>query len=260
MKREFFRLAVTVLTSWRSLRNILFVTIISAAFSVLVGNLILPLFVDFDLVGPQKARSAIMITTVLSGGIPLFATPVTVLVFEVAMQQLKQSQAALVEMAQSDFLTGLLNRHGFYEKGGELVRTARTRRQPVAMMILDIDHFKKVNDRFGHGGGDAAIRHIATLISRFSEAGIAARIGGEEFAVLLPGVPIREALAIAENIRAACEWSSLDYDGSRIAMTISVGTAVDAHDEIELENLLKRADLALYRAKDSGRNQIASAA
>jgi diguanylate cyclase (GGDEF)-like protein/PAS domain S-box-containing protein len=157
----------------------------------------------------------------------------------------------------SDHLTGVANRRAFFE-AAELELT-RNRRQPrpTSLILLDADHFKRINDRHGHPGGDAVLRQLGQLLtSTFRQVDVVARVGGEEFAVLLPSCGLEDALSVAERLRAQVARQSLGFDGAHIEYTISAGVAACEGESLDLEALMKRADKALYAAKAGGRNRV----
>ncbi|GIX38581.1 MAG: hypothetical protein KatS3mg128_1072 [Silanimonas sp.] len=149
-----------------------------------------------------------------------------------------------------DALTRLASRHAFFEQARAIPEGT-----VLALLMVDIDHFKAINDRFGHAGGDAALAHAGQIFRTALPAGrLAARLGGEEFAVLLPGAGMEEALALAETLRAtaaARPWRA--DDGEPVPVQFSIGVASGREG---LEALLRRADAALYRAKAEGRNRV----
>jgi diguanylate cyclase (GGDEF)-like protein/PAS domain S-box-containing protein len=158
-----------------------------------------------------------------------------------------------------DHLTGIANRRTFFEDAE--VELARWRRipRPVALLMLDADHFKGINDRYGHAAGDAVLRDLAlTLRASFREIDLIARVGGEEFAVLLPSASIDLALTVAQRLMARLAQRVVDVDGVRISYTVSGGIAAMEQGVSGLDELMKRADAALYAAKKAGRNQIVS--
>ncbi len=171
-------------------------------------------------------------------------------------QSSTQIEALRAEL--EDARTGLSNRRAFDERLGRLAREAAASGQPLALILIDIDHFKSVNDRFGHPVGDALLRRTAsTLNATLREHGRAARFGGEEFAVLLPGTGSDEALEMAESLRRAVAAQSfaLRTSGTRLGnVTVSLGVAMLRPGEDEA-GLTERADAALYRAKQEGRNR-----
>jgi diguanylate cyclase (GGDEF)-like protein/PAS domain S-box-containing protein len=156
-----------------------------------------------------------------------------------------------------DHLTGIANRRTFFEATErELARRRRSPRE-LSLILFDADHFKQVNDTHGHPAGDAVLKHFASVLSQtFRQVDVVARIGGEEFAALLPSTGQPGALVVAERLRAAIESASVIFDGACIRYTVSAGIAVMDDSLGGLDELLKRADHALYAAKAGGRNRI----
>jgi diguanylate cyclase len=170
--------------------------------------------------------------------------------------ELKREKARAEELARTDVLTSLANRRAFYEQAERLMGALAGNGRPASALMFDIDRFKAINDSHGHAGGDAAIRAVAAVIrDNRGESGVAARLGGEEFVLLLPGAPPAAAGAIAERVRMVVETLAVEHAGRRIGVTISAGVTALAAGE-DLEDWLGRADAALYRAKDSGRNCV----
>lgn len=175
--------------------------------------------------------------------------------FLTEITQRKADEARLRRLATTDPLTGLSNRRHFFERGAQELRRAARYRRPLALLMLDIDHFKSVNDRYGHEAGDAVLRDLAErLRAGLRTSDLAGRIGGEEFAVLLPETTAEQAELLAERLRAAIAADPLGPD---LGITVSLGVAlaVPASEET-LDPVLRRADAALYRAKAGGRNQV----
>ncbi|HUL04406.1 MAG TPA: GGDEF domain-containing protein [Gemmatimonadales bacterium] len=153
-----------------------------------------------------------------------------------------------------DQLTGLPNRREFERQ--------RSRKQaaPVTLIFLDLDRFKVLNDTLGHAAGDAALRHVAGLLqAAIRDQDIAARIGGEEFAVWMPQTPLAEGMEVAERIRRAVETTQWRWDGTPRPLTLSCGVATCPDSVAEAANLPSAADAALYRAKQAGRNRVEKA-
>ena len=162
----------------------------------------------------------------------------------------------LVHRAAVDDLTGVFNRRAFNQIAEvELARADRSHIWP-ALLVLDLDHFKSVNDRFGHAAGDEVLRRFGALIKSCTRAGdIAARMGGEEFAALLPSTDLARATSVAERIRTALEAEIFVVEGQRFSITTSIGlTIILPQDTLHCAFL--RADAALYAAKDAGRNRV----
>jgi diguanylate cyclase (GGDEF)-like protein len=170
--------------------------------------------------------------------------------------ELRQEKARAELLAQTDFLTGLDNRRAFYEQGERLLRSLELSGRPAAVAMFDIDHFKAINDRYGHAGGDVAIRAVADLIrSQLRPGDLAARLGGEEFALLLPDTTVAEAMDVAERVRVACAALAIAYECHHIGFTTSAGVAA-LNAGNTLDGWIAHADAALYRAKQGGRNRV----
>ncbi len=163
----------------------------------------------------------------------------------------------LRSQAQTDELTGAFSRRAMRELAPELLARNGAAGRSVATLMVDIDHFKRVNDHHGHLGGDAVLRRAADLLrANLRGDSVLTRYGGEEFVVLLPVTGLEEARAVAERLRKAFESDRCEFEGAQIAITISAGLALLAPGE-PLEAALSRADAALYRAKNGGRNRVA---
>jgi len=165
-------------------------------------------------------------------------------------------RSSLDELASVDSLTGVFNRRHFLSLAtNEYERAARYER-PLSLLLLDIDHFKKVNDTFGHHGGDAVIRQLGRLCRiQCREVDITARLGGEEFAMLLPETGIDETFVLAERLRQVVESLPIPYDHHEIRITVSIGISARRPQE-GLDLMMKRADEALYASKRAGRNLV----
>lgn len=162
----------------------------------------------------------------------------------------------LALLATTDDLTGLVNRRAFFDQSEAARLFALRLRKPMALMMLDIDHFKQINDRYGHGVGDDALRvFAATARGTLREHDIMGRLGGEEFAIALPGTDLDGAVQAAERLRAAVIHSPLVTAEGEHTMTVSVGVVVLDPNEA-LTAALARADHALYAAKTGGRNRV----
>lgn len=167
----------------------------------------------------------------------------------------------LLEQTRTDTLTGLANYRSFSAAlDHELERTQRSG-QPTALIMIDIDHFKKVNDTLGHEVGNRALIHIANIIEQsVRKLDIACRYGGEEFAVILPDTGLHAARQVAERIRASIETSPLDVDHDTLRPTASLGIATYRLDhQPTAEALVEEADSFLYQAKQGGRNRVCHA-
>lgn len=174
------------------------------------------------------------------------------------IDQQKAMEAALQRLAVTDPLTGAANRRRLFEQGeSEILRTRRTG-EPTAMLMLDIDHFKQINDAHGHPAGDAVIRALATEATKMVRAiDTVGRFGGEEFAILLPLTGTPGAIDIAERLRASVAALAMTWQQEVISFTVSIGVAVATTSTADFDELVTMADTALYRAKNAGRNRVA---
>lgn len=155
-----------------------------------------------------------------------------------------------------DDLTGLYNRRYFFNTAEPVFEKCKSVSAPVSLMILDLDHFKDINDNYGHSVGDAALVAFASsLSSHLRKTDIAARIGGEEFAILLPYTELQDAVNIANRMRENIESLIVKVDDVSLTFTVSIGVAALSADVDTLDSLMRAADHALYRAKDNGRNR-----
>lgn len=160
-------------------------------------------------------------------------------------------------LASYDSLTGLLSRHAFFDTTNNYVSLAKRECIPFSVMIIDLDNFKKINDRYGHPAGDAVLRLFASVVNSVARrSDIIGRVGGEEFAMVLPSTAATEATEFAQRLHEAVNKAVLKYNGSAIRYTVSVGLAEFSTDsKHSVDDLLAQADVALYKAKQAGRNQ-----
>lgn len=169
----------------------------------------------------------------------------------------RKLQEQLLQQATTDGLTGLVNRRQFTELLQRACSRAGTAPLPTAVLMLDIDHFKAINDRHGHAAGDAVLVHLAGLLrEHLRDIDVVARIGGEEFAALLPSTDFAGAMDAAERLREKIAGTAVVTEGKHIPFTISIGVSLIARPEPDAGAALKRADQALYAAKQAGRNCV----
>jgi diguanylate cyclase (GGDEF)-like protein len=178
--------------------------------------------------------------------------------FNTMAQELAREHQALQNLSVRDPLTGLFNHREFYRLLAEELERARRYRHPLSLLMLDLDFFKRVNDTYGHQAGDHALMTVTGLIAgELRRVDEVARYGGEEFAVILPETPGSEAMALAERIRQAVAAKPLAINKTEeVSLTVSIGLAVFAEDAKTVDDLVKKADDALYRAKQEGRNRV----
>jgi two-component system cell cycle response regulator len=172
--------------------------------------------------------------------------------------KLLDSNRKLEELTVTDPLTQLRNRRAFEQELATQFERARRYGRALSLIMVDIDHFKSINDTYGHPAGDAVLQELARILERDTRSSdLVARLGGEEFAVLLPETALFEAVQVAEKIRAAVASEELRAGGAAIRVTISAGAANVPHSEVpSAAELVQAADQALYRAKENGRNRI----
>jgi diguanylate cyclase (GGDEF)-like protein len=171
----------------------------------------------------------------------------------------EEAETSLRRSADTDALTGVLNRGAFFAGAEEMIRIACRERRPMALLLFDLDHFKAINDRYGHLMGDLALNAFTRAVSNVVRAtDLVGRIGGEEFAVLVNSVEAATATAIAERIRFDFSRISVSHDGKSLNATVSAGIAVARRGEIGLKALVAEADRALYDAKRGGRDRVHS--
>ncbi|MCX6059183.1 MAG: PAS domain S-box protein [Chloroflexi bacterium] len=171
--------------------------------------------------------------------------------------QRKHAELQLEEMAMTDFQTKLYNRRYFMQRSDEECKRASRSHQPLTLLMLDIDHFKKVNDTYGHEAGDLALQHVAEIMrSSLREIDILGRMGGEEFAVLMPNTTLEDAVLLSERIRLSIAKASFDSSAQALILTVSIGVEIFNAEMSGFDGLLRNADEALYRAKNNGRNCV----
>lgn len=168
------------------------------------------------------------------------------------------AQKELFEKANRDALTGAHSKGALLERGPEVIKRSETLNEPLSVIVFDIDHFKKVNDTYGHPGGDFVLKELARIIqTKLTRANdFFARYGGEEFVLILSGTPVSAAIDIAERIRKTIQESTFIFENKKIPVTVSVGCAYRKVDELSWDVLFERADKALYQSKQNGRNRV----
>jgi diguanylate cyclase (GGDEF)-like protein len=182
-----------------------------------------------------------------------------------ARHALERERDELIERLKSqsatDFLTGLANRRAFFDMAERELAGARRHGVPVVVMVLDLDHFKRLNDEHGHDAGDRALRAVADAVrEQLRQDDLAARYGGEEFALLLRHCEPADGLRFSERLRAAIAQATVPLPaGGTARVTASVGVAASSDHGHDLEALVARADEAMYQAKHAGRNRVALA-
>ena len=169
----------------------------------------------------------------------------------------KQLQLELEQLATTDSLTGILNRRAFTREAVQELERARRYGRPVSLLMLDVDYFKVVNDRYGHGVGDLTLQAFAQVTrAGLRRLDVLGRVGGEEFAVAMPETDGTLAVLVAERVREAVARHAIPADEGEVHITVSVGVATWRGEDEDLDTLMKRADDALYAAKEQGRDRV----
>ncbi len=176
---------------------------------------------------------------------------------KLAEEELKAAKKQAEKLAQKDPLTGLNNRRAFFDQGNRIVKQASRFNHPISVIMADLDHFKNINDTYGHTVGDKVLQSISKLLQHtIREIDIVARMGGEEFAFVLPETDSDEAVNLAERLRLETEKASVAHKESTIKITASFGVYSCSATDETLESMLTKADDAMYIAKKKGRNQV----
>ncbi len=205
------------------------------------------------------ALASLGMRSLATGWIAVFAIEVVLYVVGAAFIVLVLAKDRAVNRykmaAETDPLTALLNRRGFFAAAAALMAANKTRRAPVSVLAFDLDHFKSINDRFGHKPGDAVLDLFAKVARKTMRAGdVIGRIGGEEFIAII-SANLAEARIAAERVRSAFQAAAVAPDSPQIPATVSIGVACGLAD-VSIDTLIARADAALYRAKANGRNRV----
>ena len=204
---------------------------------------------------------------VLKEGMKIRVGQTTVLKFARYDEVEEKAQRQLLESALRDGMTHAFNRRYFVQRLAAEVRFAERHHQPLALLMIDIDHFKQLNDKLGHLAGDEVLRTLVGVLSETLRAeDVLARYGGEEFAVLVRGVPKANAIVLGERLRRVVEELELEHENEKLPLTVSVGISLfpiaDGPEGVPSEQtgarLIELADAALYRAKNGGRNRVES--
>lgn len=231
------------------------------AFPALVGALAFGARASRALVVPQSVAEEMQTHSALNVG-SAFSYLVLVLLMHSMLLALVAGRlaATLRRLSRRDGLTGLLNRRAIEEALSAQLLHSRRSAEPFAAMMLDVDHFKTINDRYGHAAGDQALKHVAArLRAELREIDHVGRYGGEEFLLVLPGLRLEQAMPVAERVRAALAEPALHTPGgAAIALSASIGVAEWMGGAESAEQLVARADEALFEAKAAGRNLVAA--
>ncbi|HEX6706993.1 MAG TPA: GGDEF domain-containing protein [Albitalea sp.] len=227
------------------------------AIPVLLAGLVFAFRSFAAMAHPEALVSAVANTSFNAGSAMLYQ--IVALAFQLTLIALVVSQfvAELQNASRFDALTGLLNRRAFDEALAAEVQRSRRLVEAFSVLMLDADHFKDINDREGHAAGDRALQHLGTLLAaHMRDIDRVGRYGGEEFVVLLPGTAEQEARLTAERLRAKVEALPPRWQERALRLTVSIGVSQWRGEGDDVASLMARADEALYRAKEAGRNRV----
>lgn len=199
------------------------------------------------------------VAATLASAIPLIVAPLLSWYLVGLLLKIYRIEEEMRSLASFDSLTGLLSRHAFFDRANTYVSLARRDQTLFSVLLVDLDHFKSINDRYGHAAGDAVLKLFADVVGSVARrSDIVGRLGGEEFALVLPSTGAAEALEFCTRLHDAVNKAVLKYRDDLIEYTVSIGLASsDTAPDDNIDALLARADAALYRAKRAGRNQTA---
>jgi diguanylate cyclase (GGDEF)-like protein len=209
---------------------------------------------------PDDAATILAGSGPLNLAVPLFGAVLPVIGTTIFLLLcFERIRADFERAAATDYLTGLPNRRTVTGATATAFIDAARQATPLAVAVIDIDHFKSVNDRHGHAAGDEALRQVAAILATAAPAhALVGRHGGEEFVMLLPGHDDQRAVAVAEGVREAVAARELEAGNGRLVLTVSIGIGVADPADRDPDQMLRRADDALYAAKAAGRNRVVS--
>jgi diguanylate cyclase (GGDEF)-like protein len=249
-----YKTTAQVLMSDKAIARMLIHVTASTFGTIAISLLVVAAAVRFGGVDPSWKIYALALV------LPAILTPAFSIAYVRANYRLHQLQRELKKLANADPLTELLNRRAFFEQAADMFAVLDQKPQPVAAMMIDLDHFKMINDKSGHAAGDAVIQMVSRAIAKTvvsSASGhepLVARFGGEEFVVLVVGMDPSDLERLAERIRETCRNLVYWLGRTPLTVTASIGLAVRANDE-SIDVMLQAADAALYEAKRAGRDR-----
>jgi len=235
------------------LNSVVIITIVAAAASVAVA------YGAIIVLNQYGFAIRLNIAIPLAAGVSLvMVAPISWILIGMTLR-IYRIEENMRNLASYDSLTGLLSRHAFVENANRSISLANRDKAAFAVLIIDLDRLKSINDRYGHPAGDAVLQlfaDVANSVARRSD--IIGRLGGEEFGMLLPSTNTTAALEFCERLHKAIGKAMLKHEGSIIRYTVSIGLTASSFGSLDsIENMLAHADLALYQAKRDGRNQTA---
>jgi len=245
---------VKLLAKLGRFNSVVIFTIITAAASIAVTLIAIAILNSHGL--DIRFELAIILTTL----VPLVVAPPILWFLVNLILRMYQAEEELRNPASSDSLTGLLSRHAFFSSANNYVSLAIREQTVFSVMIINLDHFNLVNDKYGQPAGDAVLKHFSKVIRNVARGSdITGRLGGEEFAMVLPSTSTREAIEFSDRLHHAINKAVLKHSDTNIKYTASIGlTSFEPGTSVSIDELLARADLALYQAKREGSNQTST--
>ena len=233
------------------IKTVVILTIIAITLSIMVTMIIVSVF---RFKGISMQVNAALTISIL---VPLIITPIISWHVVGLIVKIHELEEKMRHLATYDSLTGLLTRHAFMERSNHYLNIAKRDNLLFSMMIVDLDHFKVINDRYGHMAGDKVLTLFGQTVQKISrKSDLVGRLGGEEFAFFLPSTSKQQAIQFANRLLEAVNHSKIEYKGHPIQYTISIGMITFPETTIDdIEELLYLADKSLYVAKENGRNQ-----
>jgi diguanylate cyclase (GGDEF)-like protein len=235
-------------------KTVTIITLTTVTVSIALTGLLVALFGIY--IPGIKLSLVLVIATI----VPFIVTPVISWYLVSLILKTYKLEKEMRAIASYDSLTGLLSRHAFFDNANHYYSLAKREKNIFSVMAVDLDHFKAINDQYGHAAGDAVLKlfgNVTNSVSRQSD--MIGRLGGEEFALILPSTNTDEAFEFAERLHIAINKAVINYNKVLIRYTASIGlTTFDPESDDTIESMLACADQALYRAKHNGRNQTAA--
>ncbi len=228
--------------------SVVLCTLISIILSLFIGTFIIVL------INKPDCRNILLLAHIVT---PAIVAPLVTYPYIKLIREIDDLRRNLDKMARFDELTEISNRRHFHDQAQTVIDRRNRSLEPISLLFIDIDYFKQINDRYGHDIGDQTLKWSADILkSEIRRYDILARYGGEEFLILLPNTDSTEALQIAERISVLIRNSTMVFEEKKISITVSIGVSSKNEGLVNLDELIKDADNALYTAKDSGRNRV----